>query len=190
MFPETFVVLVILFLLLLWLLVKIRKFFRWFMEKKGLAFGTFLAVLGTLLFASVVIIGQFLPGILKETEIEFFSKVALALVGLGVLVVIIDKIYRAWKKRLLLELEEERREYIERVRYGLKIEQAEKIAKEHIKKATGKNTELVASKKEFKYWAVYLKDRDGIFYRVIIDQQGRVEEWETMKELPRYLFGI
>ncbi len=103
--------------------------------------------------------------------------------------IIIYHLYETWKRGALLKLEGERRRYIERIRFGLTVDEAEKVAKDHIKKVTGKSTSLVASKKEFKHWAIYLKDKEGKYYRVVINADGKIEEWQTMNEIPSYILS-
>ena len=121
--------------------------------------------------------------------LEFYLKFGVAFSILGPLLLILHHFYSIIKKETLLKLEEERRRYIERIRFGLSVDEAERIAKEHIRKVTGEKTRLVASKKEFKHWAVYLKDKKGKYYRVVINPDGKIEEWQTMDEIPSYILS-
>ena len=186
---ETILALFLGFLLFLWVSVKVRKGGRWFKEKGLFGISLFVIIVGAICLSIAFL----------STRIPLFSFAApyvasLIKVGTFALVagsagIILDQIYRTWKRERMLSLEDERRKYIERVRFGLPVGQAEKKAKEHIQRVTGKKTKLVASKKEFKHWAIYLKDKEGKYYRVVINGDGKIEEWETMDEIPSYILS-
>ncbi len=186
---ETVLTIVLAFFLFMWLSIRLRKGGRWFRDKGIMGLSVLFIVAGTLLlflanFSSQV--GFLAP---FAAWVQTYIKVGTLLLVAGAVGIIVDQLYRTWKKEKLLSIEDERRKYIERVRFGLSVEQAEKLAKEHVKKVTGKGTKLVASKKEFKHWAVYLKDKEGKYYRVVINGDGKIEEWETMDEIPSYILS-
>ncbi len=186
---ETVLVALLGFLILLWLSVRLRKSGRWFWQKGLFGVSLLLTIVGAILLL-VVFLSSRIPFLAPfQTWTQLYVRVGTALLVAGAVGIILDQLYKTWKKERMLGIEEERRKYIERVRFGLDVDKAEKIAKEHIKKVTGKRTKLVASKKEFKHWAIYLKDGEGKYYRVVINGDGKIEEWETMDEIPSYILS-
>jgi hypothetical protein len=186
---ETVLTLVLGFFLLMWLSIRLRKSGRWFREKGLLGVSLVLVVVGVILLLVVFLYDKIPLLAVFETWTPLYMKLGTALLVAGAVGIILDQLYRTWKKEQLLGIEAERRQYIERTRFGLNVDQAEKIAKEHIKKVTEKRTKLIASKKEFKHWAIYLKDKEGKYYRVVINGDGKIEEWETMDEIPSYILS-
>lgn len=186
---ETILTIILGFFLLMWLSIRIRKGGRWFSEKGLFGFSLLLVASGAFLLllaflsTRIALFSQF------QTHLQLYIKLGTTLLVAGAVGIILDQLYRSWKKEQLLGVEEERRNYIERIRFGLSVDDAEKIAKEHVQEVTGKKTRLVASKKEFKHWAVYLKDSDSKYYRVVINGDGKIEEWETMNEIPSYILS-
>jgi hypothetical protein len=177
------------FFLLMWLGIRVRKTGRWFREKGLMGVSLVLIVVGVILFLIAYLSTRLSWLSVFEPWTPLYMKVGTALLIAGAAGIILDQLYRTWKKEKLLGIEEERREFISRTRFGLPVEQAEKIAKEHIKKVVGKKTKLVASKKEFKHWAVYLKDSEQKYYRIVINGDSKIEEWETMDEIPSYILS-
>ncbi len=177
------------FLVLLWIGIRFRKGGRWFKEKGLFGFALVLIIVGTALLLIAFLTNKLEFLSLFADYIQANIKIGTILLVAGAVGIIIDQLYRTWKKEQKLGIEHERRRYIERVRFGLDVGDAEKIAKNHIKKVTGKTTKLVASKKEFKHWAVYLKDSDKNYYRIVINGDGKIEEWETMDEIPSYILS-
>ena len=186
---ETMLTLVLGFFLLMWFSVRIRKGGRWFREKGILGLSVLLVAVGTLLLV-IAFLSNKIPVLAPfQAWLQTYIKLGTVLLVAGAVGIILDQLYRTWKKEQLLSVEDERRHYIERTRFGLSVDDAEKIAKNHIKKVTEKNTKLIASKKEFKHWAIYLKDSDTKYYRVVINGDGKIEEWETMDEIPSYILS-
>ena len=177
------------FFIILWFSIRIRKTGRWFKEKGLLGISIVLIVAGAILLLIVFLSGKIpLLEVFQEWS-SLYVKWGTALLVTGAVGIILDQLYRTWRKERLLSIEGERREYIHRTRFGLSVDAAEKIAKEHIKKVTDKKTKLVASKKEFKHWAIYLKNKESKYYRVVINGDGKIEEWETMDEIPSYILS-
>lgn len=174
---------------LFYLSIRIRKGARWLIRGGLLSAGILLTVLGALLLIFAYLVPKFSFLSFALESIELYLRGGIACAVLGTVLIILHHFYSAFKRGALLKLEEERRRYIERIRFGLTVDEAEKIAKEHIKKVTGQATNLVASKKEFKHWAIYLKDRKGKYYRVVINADGKIEEWQTMNEIPSYILS-
>ncbi len=173
---------------LFYLSIRVRKYATYLKESGAKGFGATMIVLGALLFvvAQSGVYKLFTAAIAKET----FLKFALWLVIFGVAFIVVDWILQKLKKKELLGLEEERRDYITRVRKGIKIEDAEKIALDTVKrKFNPPGLKIIASEKEFKLWNVYLKDGIGKKYKVALDVEGEVQTWETMDELPSYMEG-
>lgn len=177
------------FFLLMWLGIRMRKTGRWFREKGLMGVALMLIAVGVILLLIAYLSNKIVLLSAFEAWTSDYIKVGTVLLVAGAVGIILDQLYRTWKKERLLGIEDERRQYIERTRFGLPVDQAEKIAKAHIKKVTGKSTKLVASKKEFKHWAVYLKDKEGKYYRIVINGDGKIEEWETMDEIPSYILS-
>ncbi|MFH0961706.1 MAG: hypothetical protein V1820_03420 [archaeon] len=191
---ERIFVLIVVIFGLLWASIKVRKYLAYLRETGMKGFGATLIVLGGILFvfASVRIGGLYLFQYLTETiTSEQMLKLSLWLVIFGAGFILLDWIVRKFQKRQLLGLEDERREYITRVRKGIKIEDAEKIAFENVKKVLNPpGLKLIAAEKEFKTWRVYMKDTIGKKYMVALDIEGEIMTTETMDELPSYLGGI
>ena len=177
------------FFLLMWLGIRVKKTGRWFREKGLFGVSLVLIVVGVILFLIAYLSNKLSWLSVFQPWTSLYMKVGTVLLIAGAGGIILDQLYRTWKKEKLLGIEEERRKFISRTRFGLSVDQAEKIAKDHIKKVTGKKTKLVASKKEFKHWAVYLKDGEQKYYRVVINGDGKIEEWETMDEIPSYILS-
>ena len=175
--------------ILFWLSIRIRKGGRWFREKGFFGLSLLLVIGGALLMLVAFLSTRLAVLSPLQPQMDTYIKIGTILLVAGAVGIILDQLYRSWKKEQLLSVEDERRKYIERTRFGLSVDDAEKIAKDHIKKVTGHNTRLVASKKEFKHWAVYLKDSDNKYYRVVINGDGKIEEWETMDEIPSYILS-
>ena len=188
-YAETLLAIFFGLIVILWLSVRMRKGFRWFVRKGLTGISLLLLVFGALLLFLAFLVNR-IPLLDPLTPyLPYMIKWGTLFLIVGAILLVIDQLYRSWKKERLLSLEEERRRYIERIRFGLTVDDAEKIAKQHIKKVTGLNTKLVASKKEFKHWAVYLKDRNNKYYRVVINAEGKIEEWQTMDEIPSYILS-
>ncbi|MBR9680149.1 MAG: hypothetical protein GOU99_03815 [Candidatus Altiarchaeota archaeon] len=191
MYTETILAIVIGLFIVLWFSVRMRKGGRWIKERGTTGLGMFVLIFGALLLL-ISYLNPYLPQNIQSQIQPYVSSLITTgtwLAIVGALVLIFDQIYHSWKKGEGLKLEEEKREYIEGIRFGLTVDEAEKVAKDHIKKVTGETTKLVASKKEFKRWAVYLKDSHGKYFRVIINAKGKIEEWETMDEIPSYILS-
>ncbi|MBR9681046.1 MAG: hypothetical protein GOU98_04475 [Candidatus Altiarchaeota archaeon] len=186
---ETVLTIILGFFLLMWLSIRVRKGGRWFREKGLFGMSLLLVISGVLLLLAAYLSSQIAFLSFLQAESNLYIKLGTALLVAGAVGIILDQLYMTWKKEQLLGVEKERRTYIERTRFGLSVDEAEKIAKNHIKKVTNKNTKLVASKKEFKHWAIYLKDSDQKYYRVVINGDGKIEEWETMDEIPSYILS-
>ncbi len=186
---ETVLFIVMGLFLAFYLSLRLRMGGRW-MKKKGIiGVGIVFAVTGVLLlllaFLSQSI--QFLS--IFQPYMPIYIRVGVGVLALGAVFIIIGEFRKTGLKEAGLEIEAEKRRYIERVRSGLTVEEAEDIAKRHIKGVTGRNTKLVASKKEFKQWAIYLKDKKEKYYRVVINQKGQIDEWESMDEIPSYILS-
>ena len=72
---------------------------------------------------------------------------------------------------------------------GIKIDKAEKIAEDFIKKKTGMPAHTSASEKEFKEWLIYLKNNADDKFKVRLDIEGEIVDWETLNELPSFFTG-
>lgn len=177
------------FFIFLWIGIRIRKGGRWFKEKGLFGIAIVLIIIGVLLLLLTFLSNQLDFLSFMTTYVQTGIRVGTLFLVAGAVALIFDQLYRAWRKEQKIGIEGERRSYIEKVRFGLSVNEAEKIAKEHIKTVTGKVTKLVASKKEFKHWAVYLKDKDSKYYRIVINGDGKIEEWETMDEIPSYILS-
>lgn len=186
---ETILTILLGLFILFWLSTRIRKGGRWFREKGFFGLSLLLVIGGALLMLVAFLSTRLDILAPLQPQMDTYIKIGTVLLVSGAVGIILDQLYRSWKKEQLLSVEDERRKYIERTRFGLSVNDAEKIAKDHIKKVTDQNTRLVASKKEFKHWAVYLKDGDKKYYRVVINGDGKIEEWETMDEIPSYILS-
>ncbi len=166
--------------------IRVRKYLAYLKATGGQGFGGSLIVIGAVLFALVYFkLNDFI-----STDIELLTKISWWLVVVGVAAIILDWLYQLTAKRQATFLEEERREYITRVRKGIKLEEAEKIALKTLKRSTRKkNLQIVASEKEFKTWIIYAKDKFGAKYKVVLDIEGEVKNWEAVDELPSYMQG-
>lgn len=163
--------------------IRARKYIDYLKETKLRGFGASLIILGILLF--VITYLQLIP----TANSSFIAEVSIWGVLIGAVLILVDWVLQKLEKRRLLSLEEERLDYITRVRKGIKIEDAEKIAMDKIKKETGKEVSIIASEKTFKEWIVYLKDKVGNKYKVALDIEGEIIDWEALDELPGYLTG-
>jgi uncharacterized membrane protein len=186
---ETVLTLILGFFIVMWISIRMRKSGRWFRRKGLFGIALVLVVAGTLLLAVAFLSDKVLLLEPFQEWVQTYIRLGTGLLVAGAVGIILDQLYRTWKKEQLLGIEEERRKYIERVRFGMSVNDAEKVAKRHIKKVTNHNTKLVASKKEFKHWAIYLKDRDEKYYRIVINGDGKIEDWETMDEIPSYILS-
>lgn len=178
----------------LYLSIRVRKYFTYLRESGAKGFGATMVVIGGILFLSATINlgGTYLFQFFTETIArEQILKIGLWLAIFGIGFIILAWIARKFEKKTLLDLEGERREYITRVRKGIKADEAEKIAFETAKKSFNPpGLKLIAAEKEFKTWRVYLKDTIGKKYLVALDIEGEVIASETMDELPSYMQGI
>jgi len=186
---ETVLTIIFGFFLLMWLSIRIKKGGRWFREKGLFGISLLLVIGGVLLLLAAYLSNQISFLSFLQNDSALYIKMGTAVLVAGAVGIILDQLYLTWKKEQLLGVEQERRQYIERTRFGLTVDEAERIAKEHIKKVVGKTTKLVASKKEFKHWAIYLKDSDQKYYRLVINGDAKIEEWETMDEIPSYILS-
>ncbi len=186
---ETILTIILGFFVLMWVGIRLRKGKRWITEKGLFGLALVLIIMGTLLMLLAFLTNKFEFLQILAPYVESNIRIGTVLLVAGAVGIILDQLWRSWQKDQKLGIEGERRRYIERIRFGLTVDQAEKVAKDHIKKVTSKDTKLVASKKEFKHWAVYLKDKDKKYYRVVINGDGKIEEWETMDEIPSYILS-
>lgn len=182
---ETWAIILIAFLIF-YGSIRVRKYMEYLKTTGGQGFGASLIIIGAILFALVYFkLNDFL-----STDTELLTKISMWLLIIGVAAVILDYLYQNSLKRQLTGLEEERREYITRVRKGIKLEEAEKIALETLRRATRKkDLQIVASEKEFKTWIIFAKDKFGSAYKVVLDIEGEVKDWEAVDELPSYMQG-
>jgi hypothetical protein len=129
----------------------------------------------------------FTLAIAKET----FLKISLWLVIIGAGAIILDWLLQKMRKKQLLGLEDERREYITRVKKGIKNEQAEKIALAKIKQTSNPpGLKMIASQlNREKIWEVFMKDSVGHYFKVSLDIEGEVQGWEQLDSLPEYMIG-
>ncbi len=165
--------------------IRIRKFVTYLRENGLKGIGATAIVLGVLVFAlSIQTLFPLSPEIISVTN-------SMYLVVAGAALIILDWILNKFRKKELLGLEEERRDYITRVRKGIKIEDAERIALDAIRKnVSGARPSVISSNREFKNWTVYLKDaKSGQKYKAVLDVEGEVVSWETLDQLPSYLGG-
>lgn len=185
---EALILLLAAVFILLYLSIRARKYLTYLRESGAKGFGATMITLGALFF---VLAWSGAYHYLTETIAkETFLKISLWLVIFGAGFIIIDWLLRKLRKKQLLGLEEERRDYITRVRKGIKIDDAEKIALAQVKKVMNPpGLKIIASEKEFKTWRVYLKDTIGKKYLVCLDIEGEVQSSETLDELPSYLQG-
>ncbi len=168
--------------------IRIRKFVAYLRENGLKGIGATAIVLGILVFAlSIQTLFPLPPEIISVTN-------SMYLVVAGAALIILDWILNKFKKKELLGLEEERREYVTRVKKGIKIDEAEKIALDTIRKnVSWARPKVISSNREFKNWTVYLKDdnnnKSGQKYKVVLDVEGEVVSWEALDQLPSYLGG-
>jgi len=183
-YAETLLVLAI-FALLFYLSMRVRVFLRSVKDSGPVGFGLVLIALGLVLFA--LITGRLVKptGIVSEDQIV---QGAFFLTAAGVAFIVIDFILKKLRKKELLGLEGEKREYLKRVRKGMTLEDAEKKAKELIEKQGKHGVKVIASDREFKTWSVFL-EAGAEKFKVTIDMDGDVVDWETMDKLPSYLTG-
>ena len=170
--------------------IRIHKFIVYLKRNGFKGVGATLIVLGAI-FAAIVLSHQ--QGWLNLHQAfleEWAVQVSIALVVIGALSIIADWFLQKFLKKELLDLEDERREYITRVRKGITIENAEKLALKHAKnKLKRGDIEIIASEKEFKTWTIYLKDGPGHKYKLVLDIEGEILKWEKVDALPSYLSG-
>lgn len=172
-----------------YLSIRLRKGGRWIKQKGVIGAGISFAVIGAILLLLAFLSEKVTALAVFEAYIPIYLRVGMGLAVLGIVFIIIGEFRKTGLKNVGLEIESEKRRYIERIRSGITVDEAENIAKNHIKNAVDAKTKLVASKKEFKKWAVYLKDSKEKYYRIVVNQKGRIEEWESMDEIPSYLLS-
>lgn len=182
-YAEPLVVLAI-FAVLLYASIRARKFLRWIKSSGPAGFGIVLISLGAVVFLLVTARLVTPTGLTEDQLVQG----ALALIVGGAGFVIIDFILKKLRKKEIVGLEEERRDYIKRVRKGLTLDEAESKAKKLIKGKGKKNVKIIASDREFKTWTVFLESGEEKF-KVTIDMDGDIVEWETLDKLPTYLTG-
>lgn len=165
--------------------IKVRKFVAYLRENGLRGFGATAIVLGILVFALSLQTLFALPAAAASVQNSMYLVVA------GAALIILDWLLNKFRKKELLGLEEERRDYITRVRKGIKLEDAEKIALDTIRKnVSGADAKVLNSSREFKNWTIFLKDNEsGQKYKVTLDIEGEVTSWETIDQLPSYLTG-
>lgn len=165
--------------------IRARKFLRWLKESGPVGFGMVLIALGGLVFALIAKrVVTPAAGITEEQLTQ--GAFLLAIIGAGFIV--LDFVLKKLRKKEIVGLESEKREYIKRVRKGLTLEDAEKKAKDLIKKQGKHGVKVIASDREFKTWTVFL-EAGAEKFKVTIDMDGDVVEWETLEKLPSYLTG-
>ncbi len=159
--------------------IKVRKFAAYLRENGLKGIGATAIALGVLVFALAF---QKLRALPEPVSVQN----SMYLVVAGAVLIILDWLLNKFRKKELLGLEEERREYITRVKKGIKIEDAERIAVDTIRKnVSGAKPEVISSSREFKNWTVFLKDNgSGQKYKVTLDVEGEVTGWETLDQLP------
>lgn len=172
-----------------YLSIRIRKGGRWIKQKGMIGAGISFSLLGSFLLSLAFLSEKVEALTVFETYIPIYLRVGMGLAFLGLTFIIIGEFRKTGMKDVALEVESEKRRYIERIRSGITVDEAETIAKKHIKESVGTKTKLVASKKEFKKWAVYLKDSKEKYYRIVVNQKGQIEEWESMDEIPSHLLS-
>lgn len=182
--PMDIAALLVIFGIVFYFGIKVRKFVAYLRENGLKGFGATAIALGILVFALSLQSTIALPA-------YFSVQSSMYLVVAGAALIILDWLLNKFRKKELLGLEEERREYITRVRKGIKLEDAEKIALDTIKKnVSGADVKVLNSSREFKNWTIFLKDnRSGQKYKVTLDIEGEVTGWETVDQLPSYLTG-
>ena len=109
---------------------------------------------------------------------------AIYTVLLGFLVFILGWFLEQTSLRGKLEIESEKRSYLKRVRKGMTIVDAEKMAKEFLLKEVGGPMKKVGSTKEFKTWKIFFSGPNKKYYMVVIDMDGDILSWESMDKLP------
>lgn len=118
------------------------------------------------------------------------QKYALYVIIGGFAVYIIGWILRKLQVQKGLEIETEKREYLKRVRKGLTIEDAETKAEQYLKTKVREGLKKISSQREFKTWKIYFSGRSTKKkYVVIVDMDGEIMDWETLKELPSWMEG-
>jgi len=170
--------------------IRIHKFISYLKQNGLRGVGAILIILGGIFAALVLLQQKNWVFIYSELNQEWAIQLSIGLVAAGAVAIILDWIIQKFMKRELLGQEEERRDYITRVRKGITIEKAEEIAIKHTKKKIRRgDVEVVASEKEFKTWTIYLKDGAGKKYKAVLDIEGEVQDWEVVDALPSYLSG-
>ena len=172
-----------------YLSIRVRKGGRWIKQKGIIGAGISFSLIGSLLLSLAFLSEQVEALTVFEAYVPIYLRVGMGLAFLGLAFIILGEFRKTGMKNVALDVESEKRRYIERIRSGITVDEAEGIAKKHIKEAVGTKTKLVASKKEFKKWAVYLKDSKEKYYRIVVNQKAQIEEWESMDEIPSYLLS-
>lgn len=175
MYPEQVLVVVALLFLLAWLELKMRIAARYLAQTTVRGVGVLIFIIGAILLIASAF-GY------VEQKIGIYVAVA------GFVIYIIGWVLRLLKKGEGLEIEEEKREYLKRVRKGMTAEDAEKTAYNYLRRETNDTIKKIASTKEFKTWKVFFKGNKNK-YQVIVDMDGDVVDWETLEELPSWLKG-
>jgi hypothetical protein len=174
-YPEQIVVILGLIFILAWLELKLRIIARRLLQTTVQGIGIWMVVLG-----GVLLIASSFG--LVEQEYGIYLAVG------GFFIYVIGWALRVWGKREALEIEEERAEYLKKVRKGVPAREAEKIAKNFLKKRVKGPLKKMGSVHEFKTWKVYFKGKDDK-YMVVIDFDGDVANWESLGNLPSWLKG-
>ena len=186
---ETLLFIILGLFLAFYLSIRLRKGGRWIKSRGITGTGIALAAVGVFLLLLAYLSEKFAFLSVFQPHMTLYIRVGIGVLTLGAIFIIIGEFRKTGIKETGLAIEAEKRRYIERIRSGITVDEAEGIAKKHIKEVSGHATKLVASKKEFKQWAVYLKDRKEKYYRVVINQKGRIDEWESMDEIPSYILS-
>lgn len=184
--PTTWILGLLALFLVLYLSIRVRKYIEYLRETGLKGLGATLFIPGLILYALQLLKVQLPSGIAKllPPNTAFYMMVG------GASLIILNWILNRFKKKELLNLEEERREYITRVRKGINLEQAEKIALDYVKNRIHRgDIQILANNKEFKLWTIFIKDGTGRKYKVALDIEGEIQAFETVDQLPSYMTG-
>jgi hypothetical protein len=174
-YPEQIVLILGGIFILAWLELKLRIIARRMLQSSVQGIGIWMVIIGGVL----IIASSF--GLIEQ---QYGIYVAVG----GAFVYVIGWALRIWGKREALEIEEERAQYLKRVRKGMTAKDAEKTAYDYLKSRVKGPLKKMGSVKEFKTWKVYFKGKDDK-YMVVIDFDGDVANWESLGELPSWLKG-
>ena len=186
---ERIIAIVLILAAIFYLSIRVRKYFSYLRESGGKGFGASLVVLGAMLF--VVAWSGFYKLFTLAISAETFEKISLWLIIIGVGAIVVDWLLQKMRKKQLLGLEDERRDYITRVKKGIKNEDAERIALAKVKQVSNPpGLKMIASQlNREKIWEVFMKDSIGHYYKVSLDVEGEVQGWEQLDSLPEYMIG-